>query len=40
MCPGKPGGVITLGNYGRAHEQPAFHKLLLNALDWVRAGKP
>lgn len=32
--------AITLGHDGRAHEHPAFQKLVLNALDWVRAAKP
>lgn len=32
--------AITLGHDGRAHEHPAFQKLMLNALDWVRSGKP
>ena len=29
---------ITLGHDGKAHEHPAFQRLILNALDWVQGG--
>lgn len=30
---------ITLGHDGKAHELPAFQRVLINALDWVHEGK-
>ena len=29
---------ITLGHDGKAHEHPAFQRLILNALDWVQGN--
>lgn len=31
--------AITLGHDGKAHEHPAFQKLILNALYWVHGDK-